>query len=82
MAFALAASLATASLTPQCVEPLSTVNAASKMKLNKKSATIKVGKSIQLKVQGTKKKVKYMIKRKRSQKDFRFYNIQIYLSGV
>ena len=59
IAFALAASLATASLTPQCVEPLSTVNAASKMKLNKKSATIKVGKSIQLKVKGTKKKVKW-----------------------
>ena len=39
--------------------PLSSVNAASKAKLNKKSATIYDGKTVQLKVNNNKKKVKW-----------------------
>lgn len=58
-ALALAVSFASATITPQVAEPLTTVQAASKISLNKKSATIKVGKSVQLKVKGTKKKVKW-----------------------
>ena len=50
--------LAIAAVTPTAVQP-TTVCAASKIKLNKKSATIKVGKTVQLKVKGTKKKVKW-----------------------
>ena len=45
--------------------PLSSVNAASKAKLNKKSATIYVGKTVQLKVNNNKKKVKWSTSNKK-----------------
>lgn len=41
------------------IVPLASVNAASKAKLNKKSATIYVGKTVKLKVDNNKKKVKW-----------------------
>ena len=54
----LAVTLATATVPSEVVQP-ATVCAASKIKLNRKTATIKVGKTVQLKVKGTKKKVKW-----------------------
>lgn len=58
-AIALAVSFATATIAPQAIQPLPTIQAATKIKLNKTKATIKVGKTVQLKVKGTKKKVKW-----------------------
>ena len=40
------------------------VEAATKIKLNKKKVTIYVGKSVHLKIKGTKAKVKWTIKKK------------------
>lgn len=50
-------------VTPQ-THGLSTVQAASKVKLNKSKASLVKGQSIQLKVQGTKKKVKWTSSKK------------------